>query len=109
MFLRTSREALWLTFTNRSVFFQGFDFLSNLTKVLLDFKRHRFDLLVRSCVKIVGSIHIVTFGLGVGSSRRVIIVGFFLRDGSGQCGEKEEQICQAQDNTRASHSYQFHS
>ena len=76
------------------MFFQGSDFLSNLAEVLLDFKKHSFDLLVRSCVKIVRSIHIVTFGLGVGNStRRVIIVGFFLMVGSGQCGEKEEQIC----------------
>ena len=83
-------KALWLTFLNRFVFFQGFDFLSNLAEILLDFKKNRFDLLVRSCVKIVRSIHIVTFGLGVGNSGSVVIVGFFLRDGSGQCGEKDE-------------------
>ena len=107
--LLTSRAALSLTFINRFVFFQGFDFLSYLAELFLYFKKERFDLLVWSCVKIVGSIHIVTFGLGVGNSRVVIIVCFLLRGGSAQCarGKKEEQIHQAQDNTRASHSYQF--
>ena len=96
-----------LTFVTRFVFFQGFDFLSNLTELLLDFKQQRFYLLVRSCVKIVGSIDVVTFGLGVGNSRVVIIVCSFLKGGSAQCGKKEEQIYQAQGNTRSNHSYQF--
>ena len=52
--LHTSREVLSLTFFPHFVFFQGFYFLSNLAELLVEFKKQRFDLLVRSCVKIVG-------------------------------------------------------
>ena len=96
-----------LTFITCFVFFQGFDFLSNLAKLVLDFKKQRFDPLVRSCVKIVGSIDIVTFRLGVGNSRAVIIVCSFLRGGSAQCGKKEEEIYRTQHNTKANHCYQL--
>ena len=63
MLAKTKRQNINLTFTSRFVLFHALDFLSHLTEFLLYLMKQRLDLLIRPCVKIVGSIHVMTFVL----------------------------------------------
>ena len=50
------------TFVTRFVFFHGFDLFSNLAQLTFNFAKQGFYLLVRSGVKTVVSVHVMTFG-----------------------------------------------
>ena len=90
------------TFTCRFVFLHRLDVLSHFTKLPLYFMQQRFDLLVRSCVKIVGSIHVMTFVLGRKNLRYVSASGCF-GDGYADSRKHKKHDYQTAGRTKGSH------